>query len=167
MFALLDLTVILPQRVPNVYKKRPRKYFRGLYESLHQAQGQGQQDPSQSDPLSSGSQLLIQSRALILAQIGISTAGDGTGQASLLTGLQQNDHNQADAGDDLQDSQNNLHNLHFINLPPPKTANRMSLSKEKLCRYSRFILSQHDKNCKNFFTFAPNFLLRGNSGSSQ
>ena len=83
-----------------------------LMMKLHQAQNQGQNNPNQSDPLGGRSQHLIQAALLVLAQVGIGSTGQSTGQASLLAGLQQNDSDQADAGDNLQDDQNDLKNTH-------------------------------------------------------
>jgi len=82
-----------------------------------QAQNQSQSQPNQCDPLGCAGQSLIQALAG-LAQVGIGIAGDRTGQASLLTGLEHNDQNQSNAGDDLQNSQNDLNNFHLCNLLP-------------------------------------------------
>jgi HSP20 family protein len=59
---------------------------------------------------------LIQIAGLILAHVGIGAAGNGTGQACLLTGLHQNDCNHSNADQGNQNSQNGF--KHLINLPP-------------------------------------------------
>ena len=89
---------------------------------LNQAQSQGQKDPSQSYPLGSRSQGLIQVALLALTEEGILIAtGQSTGQASFLTGLQHNNNDQHQAGDHFQNSQNELQNFIFytsLRFPP-------------------------------------------------
>jgi len=85
-----------------------------IVHELDQAQNQGQNNPSQSDPLGGVGQDLVQIAALGLAHVGFGTTGNGTGQASLLTGLQQNHNNQSQASNSLQNSQNDFH---IFNLP--------------------------------------------------
>ena len=79
------------------------------FPQLDDAQSQGQQNKSDSDPLGHLSQLGVQALGLVLGQEGVSTAGDGAGQASTLAGLQHNDSDQGQGQDHLEDSDSELH----------------------------------------------------------
>ena len=80
---------------------------------LHQAQGQSQQDPCQSDPFGGRCQHCIQAALLVLAQVRVGRTGQCAGQASLLAGLHQNDTDQRNRADSFQNDQNGLENTHF------------------------------------------------------
>ena len=92
------------------------------FSQLDQGQSQGQHDPSTSDPLGSGSQLLVQVATAILIHIRIAVTGDNA-QAGLLAGLEQNNQNQGNASQYLKHNQNRLQNFHFCNLPPLTASN--------------------------------------------
>ena len=84
----------------------------------NQAQRECQNHPHQSNPLCGLSQQLIQAAVTALAHVGTAVACNGAGQTGFLTGLDQNNDYQRNAGDDLQDGQNDLQNFHLFNLPP-------------------------------------------------
>ena len=79
------------------------------FPQLDDAQSQGQHDESDGDPLGHLSQLGVQALGLVLGQEGVSAAGDSTGQASTLAGLQHNDSDQGQGQDHLEDSDSELH----------------------------------------------------------
>ena len=85
------------------------------FPQLDDAQSQGQQNESDSDPLGHLSQLGVQALGLVLGQEGVSAAGDGAGQASTLAGLQHDNSDQGQGQDHLEDSDSELHgsNLPF------------------------------------------------------
>ena len=76
---------------------------------LDDAQSQGQQNESDSDPLGHLSQLGVQALGLVLGQEGVSAAGDGAGQAVALAGLQHDNSDQGQGQDHLEDSDSELH----------------------------------------------------------
>ena len=67
------------------------------------------------NPLGHLGQLGVNALGLVLGQEGVSTAGDGAGQASTLAGLQHDDSDQGQGQDHLEDSDSELHgsNLPF------------------------------------------------------
>lgn len=85
-----------------------------MYEILQQVQNESQDDEHQSNPLGHASQSGVQGLGLGLAHESVGSTGDGTGQASGLAGLQQNDGDQEQGSDDFDDGQNNSKSLHNI-----------------------------------------------------
>ena len=79
------------------------------FPQLDDAQSQGQQDESDSDPLGHLSQLGVQALGLVLGQEGIGTAGNGTGQTGTLTGLQHDDGHQSQRKQNLNNGNSELH----------------------------------------------------------
>ena len=77
---------------------------------LQNADQQSQNAPCCSDPLGGGGQLLVQTTDL--AQIGVVLAGQSAGQAGFLTGLEHDNCDQHQAGDNLQNGNNDLNDFH-------------------------------------------------------
>lgn len=68
---------------------------------------------------------LINALALVLAEKGLSTAGDRTGEASILCGLEKNHNSKSYGKCDQHATQNILKNFHYY--IPPKTISYLIL----------------------------------------
>ena len=76
------------------------------------AQGQGDDDPEDGNPLGHLGQLGIQAFGLVLGQEGISAAGDGAGQTGTLAGLEHNHSDDGQTAQDLDDGENQIQRVH-------------------------------------------------------
>lgn len=76
---------------------------------LDDAQSQGQQNESDSDPLGHLSQLGVEALGLTLGKEVVSTAADGTGDAGALTGLEEDDDDEEERGDQKKNAESDSH----------------------------------------------------------
>ena len=80
---------------------------------LDHAQSQSHQNEGDSHPLGHLGQLGVQALSLILGQEGVSSAGDGTGQAGALAGLEHNNGHHSQRQENLNNSESHLHKNHI------------------------------------------------------
>ena len=104
------------------YKKSPcarRGISCLILQRAEQSDEQRQQDEYSGDPLRQAGELRVQRAGLALAKIGVGTAGDRA--EAILCAILENDHDrQYNAGDHLEDQENQLQGIH--SKKPPKTA---------------------------------------------
>ena len=110
------------QRPSPKYKKSPcarRGISCLILQRAEQSDEQRQQDEYSGDPLRQAGELRVQRAGLALAKIGVGTAGDRA--EAILCAILENDHDrQYNAGDHLEDQENQLQGIH--SKKPPKTA---------------------------------------------
>ena len=77
----------------------------------HAVEHQRQHDKHRADPLRGLGELGVDTLGLALGQVGVRDAADGTGQALALAGLEQDDRDQNQRGDQLQNCNKNNHQV--------------------------------------------------------
>ena len=80
----------------------------------NKVEAQGQQNESQGEPLGGLCQLGVQRLGLALGQEGLCAAGDGAGEAGALAALHKHDRGDSNAGEDLENSENNGDDRHLF-----------------------------------------------------
>ena len=168
-----------PSPPPILYRKATESSVAFHHFALHEAQHQGQQNPDNGDPLGGHGQSMVQTALLILTQIRFGSAGNRSGQASLLAGLHQHDHDQRNAAQSLQNNQNRLQNTHYKNLPPPDSRTQIVNGSSKKREPSdspnsiAYVFpnfkgkSRKTRKVHGLFISAPSCRWRGSSGSFQ
>jgi len=84
-------------------------FVKSISRRVEQVEHQREQHKGQSDPFGHLGKLAVPSRGLALGQEGIRAAGDGAGQAGALSGLEQHDNYEKQAGEKLDDGQCKSH----------------------------------------------------------
>ena len=83
-----------------------------MFAILDDAQCQRDDDPENRHPLGHLCQLSIQALSLVLGQEGVRTAGNGSGQAGALAGLEHNHRDNRQPAQDLDNGENQIQRIH-------------------------------------------------------
>ena len=89
--------------------KGKRALLRALFELSDKMQRQSEHDEGETDPLGGLGQLCVERFGLALGEEGVRSAGYGAGEAGTLAGLHEDYGGDGDSGDELQDSEEELH----------------------------------------------------------
>jgi len=98
---------------------------------LQQIQNEGQQNENACDPLGQRSQLGVCGLGLALAEEGLGTAADNTGQAGILARLHGDNRDQSDGAQQLN-SHNDISNNTHDNNNLQKDAKRLLYIQQKI-----------------------------------